>query len=1149
MAEVPLPTPTDNPAPSTDIRDAVYAGSMLDKVVTSTEPTYTDRLGGEHYTVDGIKAEGDKVVEETRQNLIPLSRQYMTLSAAQADIVNIPDGSTTYVRSADGSSLADEYINNGGTLEATGRQMPSQQSVGEVADFSKQAASSLNEGEYVTFGDVTNGTVTAEYITVDGTKASSATRKLMSVVMASGDTAFYKAKHASKMTASEADIPNALFVADAGNITVIAPAPLALNVTSYTDGHFTATEAGTFYLNTVLYEDETRGTLISGVIGENIFYNPRVLGVEGIGVTVASNDIATRDMQAVVANGSPEDVTASAEMVNNQVLFSNGAIQVIPEDSSTYGDWAIAFFPVRAGDVVEYYGWFNTFTTSTATYISQLDTRKNYIAQLLGDTGLTGYNTVSVAATHDGYIAIRVRLRDSGVTKTHTIKRKSPLPAKALMSNFFASSSSDEVMINIYGTDSSARIPGYVDNAGAIISSVTRWYMTTHLDAGDVAFFKGRGRQSETDTNGISAAVFVPDSGGAVVVLGNPLSLAAYQDFDSKYTAPSAGTLYVNVATNSGSLISGAPGSEIFWQKSVVKTESRGTEYVPVPANNRDLESIKANGAAVDVTASAEVLMNYVLYRNGVYQSISGDAWCMKFVPVRKGDKVRYYGVFNTSSGSVLTYISQLDWNKKYLSEVLANAPAAGYQTVEVTAPEDGYIAIRVRLKNTDGSALAHSINRIGPKYSDGGDTPVVTGEGAICTPSMDLLPVKLDTTWLYNSPSYQQNGIVTFGDYQYVVCIAQGRLPNILQRSIYGGPWSRFDLSTIAGNPFASPNAQDGHNSFSIAVTKDGYIVVSGNQHVNNCRCVISNNPHDISAWTAITFTDSTVTYPRFVKYPDGTLQVFWREGGSGAGAYYINTFNDTTRQFGTKKLLISSPDGGNPYEQTICVDKSGVLHVGYGIRIDASSADSNSGLYYAKSADKGNTFTNAAGTTSYAVPLYPGNSEQPVVIGQGSGYVNQNGACVDLKGYYHTVYWQLDGNGYTQIIHLWWDGTAWHTEPASDFTYTENTSDSLLPGTSSRPLIVCTRYGKIYVIYRTTEDGLGGQVRAIDVTTPGAPVDYLMARFDVYKTELSVNIQEVLNTGVLSMMLYTGVNRVGANLEQKYLAECAWLFQAQLP
>lgn len=132
MAEVPLPTPTDNQVPSTDIRDAVYAGAMLDKVVTSTDLKYTDRLGGEHYTVDGMKAEGDKVVEETRQNLIPLSRQYMTLAAAQADIANIPVNSTTYVRSQDGSALADEYINNGGTLEATGRTMPSQASINQA---------------------------------------------------------------------------------------------------------------------------------------------------------------------------------------------------------------------------------------------------------------------------------------------------------------------------------------------------------------------------------------------------------------------------------------------------------------------------------------------------------------------------------------------------------------------------------------------------------------------------------------------------------------------------------------------------------------------------------------------------------------------------------------------------------------------------------------------------------------------------------------------------------------------------------------------------------------------------------------------------------------------------------------------------------
>ncbi|MDM6716799.1 hypothetical protein QUH01_23265, partial [Klebsiella michiganensis] len=74
----------------------------------------------------GLVKKNEDEIEDTRQNLIPLSRQYMTLADAQEDIANIPDGSATYVRSTDGSSLADEYINNGGTLEATGRVMPSQ---------------------------------------------------------------------------------------------------------------------------------------------------------------------------------------------------------------------------------------------------------------------------------------------------------------------------------------------------------------------------------------------------------------------------------------------------------------------------------------------------------------------------------------------------------------------------------------------------------------------------------------------------------------------------------------------------------------------------------------------------------------------------------------------------------------------------------------------------------------------------------------------------------------------------------------------------------------------------------------------------------------------------------------------------------------
>ncbi|MCV4808944.1 hypothetical protein OFB93_28140, partial [Escherichia coli] len=70
--------------------------------------------------------------DEVRQNLIPLSKQYMTLAAAQADIANIPEGSTTYYRSPDDSALAIEVINVGGTLQPTGRNMPSQQDVDQI---------------------------------------------------------------------------------------------------------------------------------------------------------------------------------------------------------------------------------------------------------------------------------------------------------------------------------------------------------------------------------------------------------------------------------------------------------------------------------------------------------------------------------------------------------------------------------------------------------------------------------------------------------------------------------------------------------------------------------------------------------------------------------------------------------------------------------------------------------------------------------------------------------------------------------------------------------------------------------------------------------------------------------------------------------
>lgn len=105
--------------------------TRLDKLVNGPAVDVPDRAGDLLYSWRQMMAKNDEI----RQNLIPLSRQYMTLEAAQADIANIPEGSATYVRSGIGSALADEYINNSGTLEPTGRKIPSQQAVQINDDF------------------------------------------------------------------------------------------------------------------------------------------------------------------------------------------------------------------------------------------------------------------------------------------------------------------------------------------------------------------------------------------------------------------------------------------------------------------------------------------------------------------------------------------------------------------------------------------------------------------------------------------------------------------------------------------------------------------------------------------------------------------------------------------------------------------------------------------------------------------------------------------------------------------------------------------------------------------------------------------------------------------------------------------------------
>ncbi|MFL9702264.1 SGNH/GDSL hydrolase family protein [Escherichia coli] len=113
-----------------------------DELVNGPAGTINDRGGEPLDTWRQMMAKNDEV----RQNIIPLSKQYQTLEAAQADIANIPVGSTTYYRSPDDSALAVEVMNVSGTLQPTGRKMISEIGVNEkILDRLPDVSSSVKK--------------------------------------------------------------------------------------------------------------------------------------------------------------------------------------------------------------------------------------------------------------------------------------------------------------------------------------------------------------------------------------------------------------------------------------------------------------------------------------------------------------------------------------------------------------------------------------------------------------------------------------------------------------------------------------------------------------------------------------------------------------------------------------------------------------------------------------------------------------------------------------------------------------------------------------------------------------------------------------------------------------------------------------------
>ncbi|HCH7884055.1 TPA: BNR-4 repeat-containing protein [Raoultella ornithinolytica] len=623
-------------------------------------------------------------------------------------------------------------------------------------------------------------------------------------------------------------------------------------------------------------------------------------------------------------------------------------------------------------------------------------------------------------------------------------------------------------------------------------------------------------------------------------------------------TAIQDGYFYVRVkkTTNPGWYIN-------FYQKKLVTSAEVG-----VAGGVAEFDIVKAladNGATIDYTGNANYYTTgTIIDLNGVVNNAAGNDWLAYYIPVAEGDKATMSGIYgSTTVGQQMAYFIQLDKDKNFI-EPLDIYVSTGSNNVQDTrsavASQDGFMYVRVRrmrlsvVLEYSVEAMQRNHKLLRDIYALQVEVDDLRNREVTQVPfigaSLEKLPVKFDNRFNYNAAAYIQDNVVAAGDYIYAVGTQEGKTPVILQKNVMTGVWSKFDLSTVPGNPLASPTADDSHNVYSLGVTKDGYLLISGNMHVNACRCIISTNPHDVSSWQAITYTDSEcVTYPRFVKYPDGTTQAFWREGLSSSGLYYSATFNDTTRLFGTKRQVIQTDLTVNAYEQRLGIDRFGRLHLCFGLRESGAVADSNRGLFYARSSDKGATWTNATGSANYPLPLTETNSEKIADIPLFTGYVNQCGGACDFSGRYHTAIWQNDENNLTQIMHIWFDGSVWQREIVSKFDFKMDVSKGLLDGSLSRPVVGCTRYNKTWIFYRTTEMGRSEQIRAIDVTTPGAPVEHILAGFNAGFLELAINTNTLMDDNNVLMLATRGAIGFAQTDYARYTAESGYLLMAAMP
>ena len=240
-----------------------------------------------------------------------------------------------------------------------------------------------------------------------------------------------------------------------------------------------------------------------------------------------------------------------------------------------------------------------------------------------------------------------------------------------------------------------------------------------------------------------------------------------------------------------------------------------------------------------------------------------------------------------------------------------------------------------------------------------------------------------------------------------------------------------------------------DAHNTVALVVDGSGTLHVAWDHHGDPLNYARSTAPGSLELGPREPMTgqlEARVTYPAFLRLPDGDLLFAYRDGASGRGNLVLNRYATAERRWTQVHANLIDGENVRSAYPSLHVDGHGALHLAWVWRESADVA-TNHDIAYARSTDGGKTWTSARGSP-LTVPMTLASADYALRVGQNRSLMNPPTVTAGRDGRPLIAnYWAPEGSDIPQYHVLRFDGTSW-----SATQVTRRTTPFLLAGTQTK-------------------------------------------------------------------------------------------------